>query len=157
MTTLAYVRRGGDTLMLRRGANHVGPGKWNGLGGKLEPGETPEACMIREVAEESGLVVESYQYRGLLTFPSLYDEVDVYVFVYLVTDFSGQLAPSDEGDLFWIPSNQLISLELWEGDKHFLPWLDQPGVFSASFEYRDGRYVSHTVEWPTGGEARGRG
>ncbi len=151
-TTLAYLRRGGETLMLRRAPAHaLHGGKWNGLGGKLEPGETPEECMRREVLEESGLAVEEAVYKGLITFPGFDGEHDVYTFVYVVTRFGGELRPSAEGDLYWVPTSELPGLPLWEGDRHFLPWLDEPGVFSAKFVYESGRYVRHeVVRYPAG-------
>ena len=67
-STLVYVRRGDATLMLRKARGHQ-KGKWNGLGGKAEPGEMPEACARREVREEAGLEVEHLDYRGIIVFP----------------------------------------------------------------------------------------
>lgn len=150
LATLAYVRRDHETLMLRRGGDptHLHAGTWNGLGGKLEPGESPDACMKREVLEESGLTVLEADLKGFITFPRFEKgEVDWYVWVYLVTRFSGTPTPSREGDLFWVPTAELADLPLWEGDKHFLPWLDRPGVFSAVFEYEGGAYKRHEVEF----------
>lgn len=150
LATLAYVRRADETLMLRRnaepGALHAG--RWNGLGGKFEPGESPEACLRREVLEESGLTVLAAELKGFITFPRFEaGTVDWYVWVYLVTSFSGTLTPSAEGDLFWVPTAEVANLPLWEGDRHFLPWLDRPGVFSALFEYEGGAYRRHEVEF----------
>ena len=61
LATLCYIKRDDQTLMLHRikKANDMHEGKWNGLGGKFEPGETPEACAIREIYEESGLRVRN--------------------------------------------------------------------------------------------------
>ena len=146
LTTLAYLRRGDETLMLRRGPRHdPGRGKWNGLGGKVEPGESPEQCMRREVAEESGLTVLAAELKGVITFPADGDQPDVYTFVYVVTSFEGRPRNSSEGELFWVRSDRLAELHLWEGDRHFLPWLDRPGHFSARFVYQAGRYVGHEV------------
>ncbi len=49
--------------------NDVHEGKWIGVGGKLEPGETPQACAIREVFEETGLTVTKHALKGIITFP----------------------------------------------------------------------------------------
>ncbi|HMX95423.1 MAG TPA: NUDIX domain-containing protein, partial [Elusimicrobiota bacterium] len=59
LATLCYVRRRGRTLMMHRVKmkNDLHAGKWNGLGGKFLPGESPEECVIREVREESGLKI----------------------------------------------------------------------------------------------------
>ncbi len=162
LSTLAYVRRGAETLMLRRrdqGDTVQGDtvqsvksvvargqtGRWNGLGGKFEPGESPEDCVRREVLEESGLRVEEALLKGFITFPNFDGEDDWYVFVYVVTHFSGTPTASDEGDLYWVPTADLAQLPLWDGDHHFLPWLDQPGLFTATFWYSDRRYQRHEV------------
>lgn len=147
LATLAYVRRGDQTLMLRRGGDphHLHAGRWNGLGGKFEPGESPEECLKREVLEESGLTVLEQEWKGFITFPRFSGEEDWYVWVYLVTRFSGTPVASSEGDLHWVPTADLAQLPLWEGDRHFLPWLDRPGLFSAVFRYDGGRYRSHDV------------
>jgi 8-oxo-dGTP diphosphatase len=118
---------------------------WNGLGGKVEPGESPEQCMRREVAEEAGLRVLTAELKGVITFPADAGQPDVYTFVFVVTDFEGEPRPSREGDLFWVPTDAVSELRLWEGDRHFLPWLDLPGHFSARFVYEAGRYVRHEV------------
>ena len=120
-------------------------GKWNGLGGKLIPGETPEQCAVREIWEESGLKVVSMQLKGLLTFPKFALDEDWYAFVFVVDDFEGELKESPEGFLKWIENEKLCDLALWEGDRFFLPWLDQPGFFSAKFIYEDGHYIDHEV------------
>ena len=147
LTTLCYLRRGGKTLMLHRvkKKNDVHEGKWNGLGGKMEPGETPEECIIREVREESGLVLRNPSLRGILTFPGFADEEDWYVFLFTGTDFEGELIESPEGHLQWVPNEEVPSLPLWEGDKIFLPWLEQPKFFSGKFVYKKGVLESHGV------------
>src|SRR5512139_2172360 len=100
MATLCYVRQSGKTLMVHRNkkANDMHLGKWNGLGGKLEPGETPEECAVREIYEESGLHVQQPVLKGLLTFPGFSNEEDWYAFVYVADQFSGELIDSPEGE-----------------------------------------------------------
>lgn len=122
-------------------------GKYNGLGGKFEPGESPEQCMQREVREESGLEVLSWRLNGMITFPTFDGSNDWYVFVFTITDFRGELINSPEGELHWIADERLDQLNLWEGDRIFLPWLEQPGMFSARFVYDGPRLVDHTVNW----------
>lgn len=147
LATLCYVRRPGQTLMIHRikKANDMHQGKWNGLGGKLEPGETPEECAIREIYEESGLRVRQPRWKGFLTFPGFANEEDWYAFVFVADQFEGELIDSPEGYLAWIDNSQLLDLNLWEGDRIFLPWLDQPGIFSGKFVYLDNRLVSYDV------------
>lgn len=127
--------------------NDMHQGKWNGLGGKLDPGESPEECVIREVREESGLKIRKPILKGLLTFPGFANDEDWYAFVFLAHEFEGQLIDSSEGDLAWIDDQDLLELDLWEGDLIFLPWLENPGFFSGKFIYQDGRLVDHNVNF----------
>ena len=145
--TLCYVRRDNKTLMLHRvkKENDTHEGKWNGLGGKCEPGETPEECVIREVKEESGLTIRNPLLKGIITFPEFDRLGDWYVFVFVATDFSGELIDSPEGNLEWIENTALVGLNLWAGDKYFLPWLDQEKFFSSKFIYRGGEFVDYSV------------
>lgn len=158
LATLCYVRRPGQTLMIHRikKANDMHQGKWNGLGGKLEPGETPEECARREIFEESGLVVQRLTLKGFLTFPGFANEEDWYAFVFVVDQFEGELIDSPEGYLAWIEDSQLLDLNLWEGDRIFLPWLEQPGIFSGKFTYLDNRLVSHDVVFHHAGAQTGK-
>lgn len=149
LATLCYVRSQGRTLMLHRNKKpgDVHKGKWNGLGGKLEPGESPDECVLREVEEESGLRLLDPRLRGVLTFPRFAKEQDWVVFVYTATRFEGALIDSPEGTLEWVADARVPELELWEGDRVFLPWLDGERFFSAKFVYRDGRLAGHDVSF----------
>ena len=147
LATLCYVRRNRHTLMMLRNkkANDIHEGKWNGLGGKFEPGETPEDCARREVREECGLHAESLSMRGFITFPLFKDAEDWYVFVFTIDQFSGELGDCAEGDLRWIPDDDLLSLNLWPGDRIFIPWLAQPRFFSGRFCYENKQLTHHDV------------
>ncbi len=147
LATLCYLKRDNHTLMLHRikKENDMHAGKWNGLGGKLEAGESPEECVIREVREESGLEIRNPQLRGVLTFPAFSKGEDWYVFLYTATRFSGSLIESDEGRLEWIADEELPELPLWEGDTIFLKWLNKKSFFSGKFVYDNGRLKEHSV------------
>lgn len=147
LATLCYVKNSGQTLMMHRikKPEDMHAGKWNGLGGKLLPGETPEQCAVREVEEESGLRMIDPLLRGVLTFPAFDDIEDWYVFVFVAYRFTGELIDSSEGVLAWIDDDRLLDLNLWEGDRIFLQWLDRDAFFSGHFIYREGRLLEHTV------------
>ena len=148
LATLCYLKQDGHTLMVYRNKkpNDMHAGKWNGLGGKFEPGESPEECVIREVQEESGLQIRSPRIHGLLMFPSFKGE-DWYVFVFTAREFEGELIDSPEGKLEWIPDEKLTSLNLWESDQIFFPWLEIEQFFSAKFIYKGDQMESYDVNF----------
>ena len=151
LATLCYVidKRHNTTLMLHRTKkkNDVHEGKWNGLGGKFENNETPEECVIREVKEESGLLISSPKLHGFITFPLFDGTHDWYVFVFTADKFTGELIDSNEGRLEWIPSNKITDLNLWDGDAIFLSWLKKDKFFSAKFNYENGLFKDYTVNF----------
>lgn len=142
--TLCYLQHGSRTLMLLRNKKKqdIHEGRWVGLGGKIEVGESPEECVIREVYEESGLQLRNPVLRGVMTFPNFDGCNDWYVFLYTGDDFSGMLKECDEGTLEWISTDKLLDLNLWEGDRHFLKWIQEDSpMFSAKFEYEDNKLI----------------
>jgi 8-oxo-dGTP diphosphatase len=147
--TLCYLRSGDKTLMVHRikKQNDMHEGKWNGLGGKLEPGETPEECAIREIREESGLTVNTVLLKGFITFPNFDGVHSWYCFIFTAVGFEGEFIDSPEGRLEWIDNDKLKELNLWEGDRIFFDWLDQERFFSAKFIYKDGKLISHEVKF----------
>lgn len=149
LATLCYIKNKNKTLMLFRNKkpNDYHEGKWNGLGGKFEQGETPEECAVREVREESGLLIKNPKLHGIITFPMFDGKKDWYVFMFTANEFDGELIDSKEGKLEWIPDEKLMDLNLWDGDKIFIPWLNQDKFFSAKFVYENGKYINHTVEF----------
>ena len=148
LATLCYIQQDNQTLMLHRikKENDIHQGKWNGLGGKFEQGESPEECVIREVKEESGLDIKNPILRGIITFPLFKDQEDWYVFVYTTNQFTGNVIDSPEGKLAWIDDQELLSLNLWPGDYIFLKWIyQQSAFFSATFTYENKELISHSV------------
>lgn len=146
LATLCYVKHNRQTLMIHRvkKVNDIHAGKWNGLGGKLEPGESPEQCVIREVREEAGLEILQPRYHGLLVFADFKGD-DWYVWVFTADQFSGELAESGEGRLQWIPDQEIARLNLWPSDLVFLPWLGNGKIFSARFQYQGEEMLGHEV------------
>ncbi|MBD3232685.1 MAG: NUDIX domain-containing protein [candidate division Zixibacteria bacterium] len=147
--TLCYIRDNGSTLMLHRikKKNDMHEGKWNGLGGKIDAGESPEECVKREVEEESGLRIIDPVMKGVITFPKFDDIEDWIVFVFVAESYKGELIESREGVLKWIDNRELLDLKLWDGDKIFINWLDRDDFFSAKFVYDKGQLVSHQVSF----------
>jgi 8-oxo-dGTP diphosphatase len=153
LATLGYILSpdGRRVLMVHRTARADDQqlGKYNGLGGKLEPGEDIVSGMRREIFEESGLQVGSMQLRGTINWPGFGKAgEDWFGFIFLIDTFSGS-APThnDEGTLEWVERDALLSLPLWEGDRHFLPLVfdADPRPFHGVMPYAEGRLVSWTV------------
>lgn len=129
-TTLCYIEKEDCFLMLLRNKKKVdiNKGKWIGVGGKFEDGESPEECLVREVKEETGLTLLDYQYRAVITFVS--DEWQTeYMHLFTADRFEGNLIPCEEGELKWVPKEKLMDLNLWEGDKVFLKYLIENAPF----------------------------
>ncbi|MBO7165959.1 MAG: 8-oxo-dGTP diphosphatase [Kiritimatiellae bacterium] len=146
-TTLCYLERDDAYLMLYRNKKKHDPnaGKWIGIGGKLEAGETPDACLLREVYEETGLTLTAYTYRGVVNFQSdQYDNERMHV--YTATGWDGVLHPCDEGELRWIPKAELFTYPMWEGDALFLRALyrDEP-FFRLTLTYRGDTLISSSL------------
>ena len=157
-TTLCYIEKDGKYLMLHRTKKHndYNHDKWIGIGGKFESGECPEECVRREVKEETGLElnIDSLEYKGIVTFVceeeafesgdktqeeqySLYTE---FMHIFHVTSFTGNLIECNEGDLEWVPIEDMNNLPHWKGDEIFLDFLknkDMP-FYSLKLEYRKG-------------------
>jgi 8-oxo-dGTP diphosphatase len=127
--------------------NDYHKGKWNGLGGKAEAGESPEECVLRELYEESGLKAKKIIMKGFITFPKFDSINDWHVFLFTVPEFEGELIDCNEGELEWVPNEKLTELNLWEGDKIFIPWLFEDRFFSAKFVYENKQYINHTVNF----------
>ena len=145
-TTLVYIEKEGCYLMLRRDKekaeedpNH---GKWIGVGGHLEKGESPAACLKREVREETGLRVKKYAYCGKVDF--LYEGLPPErMYLYRVLDFDGELIECNEGTLAWIKKEDIPTLNLWPGDRVFMPLLEDlsKGPFDMALYYQDGELL----------------
>lgn len=121
-TTLCYLEQSGCYLMMHRTKKEkdINKGKWIGVGGKFEEGESPHDCVVREVREETGFHLKSYHFRGIVTF--LYGQNQTqHMHLFTATDFTGQLKTDcPEGTLQWIKKDDILKLPLWEGDKIFL-------------------------------------
>jgi 8-oxo-dGTP diphosphatase len=148
-TTLCYLEQDGCLLMLHRvkKVNDENQDKWIGVGGKLEDKESPEDCLLREVREETGLELERWRYRGLVTFVSDKWETE-YMHLYTADRFSGEMKECDEGNLEWVPRAQVESLPLWEGDKIFLRMIADPETpfFSLKLVYEGDRLQAAALD-----------
>lgn len=150
MTTLCYIENNDCYLMLHRTKKKkdVNKDKWIGVGGHAEGNETPQECLIREVKEETGLLLTSYKFRGLITFIS--DEYEAEMMCLFTADgYTGELITSDEGELEWVKKSEVPQLPTWEGDAQFLKLLleDEKRFFAMKLRYEGERLVEKSVEF----------
>lgn len=150
VATLGYVLSADRTqvLLIHRNAraNDQHLGKYNGLGGKMDPGEDIVTCMRREIREEAAIECTGISLRGTISWPGFGKHGEDWLgFVFLIETYAGiPLTHNAEGSLEWVAIERILELPLWEGDRHFLPLVfdDDPRTFHGVMPYRDGRMLS---------------
>ena len=148
LSTLCYLEKEGKYLMLHRTKKKkdINQNKWLGVGGKLEEGESPEECLVREVKEETGLKLISYQLRGMVTYVSNLWETE-HIYLFTSDKFEGDLIECEEGDLEWINKKEVSGLNLWEGDKIFLEEIQKnASFFTMKFEYEKEKLINYKIK-----------
>ncbi len=147
LTTICYIEKDGKYLMLHRTKKKVdiSKDKWLGIGGKFEENESPEECIEREVKEETGLTLNSYNLRGIVTYISTNWETE-YMYIFTSNDFSGNLIECNEGDLEWIDKNDISKINTWEGDKIFLEKLQKDNrFFTVKYKYDGDKLLDYKL------------
>jgi len=139
LATLGYIQKGNKTLMIHFTKPGMSYDKWNGIGGKMDQGESPEDCFIREAYEDTGLKIKDPKLRGFLSFPAIYEDEDWNVFVFTTTEFEGEpFKKTREGTLHWIKNNKIKDLKLWGDDDYWLHLLNQNRFFTGKFIFKNG-------------------
>lgn len=139
-STLCYLENQcGEYLMLHRvkKKRDVNQDKWIGVGGKFEEGESPDECLLREVKEETGVTLTDWRFRGVVTFLTDGGWEGEHMYLFTAAGWEGKIA-SDcvEGDLEWVPKEQVLRLPIWEGDRIFLRLLAEDAPpFLLTLEY----------------------
>jgi 8-oxo-dGTP diphosphatase len=155
VATLAYILSpdGRQVLLVHRNRRiqDAHQGKYNGLGGKLEPGEDVVTGIRREIREESGLECEELLLRGTINWPGFGKQgEDWFGFIFRVDRWTGQpFTENPDGPLVWIEVERILDLPLWPGDRYFLPlvFARDGRQFHAVMPYQDGAPVSWTCSW----------
>lgn len=143
LATLCYTFTNNKLLLLHRTkkVNDMHEGKYIGLGGKMEPFESPYECMVREIKEEANIIPKDLTLRSVIYFKeeggkNTHPALNYLVFVYRMTKFKGEPVDSNEGELVWKTFDEFNNLNLWEGDKIFVPKVIKENLFfEATFVY----------------------
>ena len=137
-TVLCYLIKDDSYLMLYRNKkeNDMNEGKYLGIGGHIEPGETKEEACKREIKEETGLDVNRLDYHGFVEFYN--DDYQEMMYLFTSDDFSGELIECNEGTLSWVKIDKVLDLNIWEGDKLFLPKLKTNELINMIVVYKNG-------------------
>ncbi len=143
LSTVCYIEKDNKYLMLHRTKkeNDVNKDKWIGVGGKFEVDESPEECILREVMEETGLMLLDIELRCIITYVSNTFDTE-YMYVFTSNNFEGKISKCGEGDLEWIDKDKILNLNIWEGDKIFLEKINNnDNFFTAKFIYENDNLV----------------
>ena len=148
VTTICYIRRstiktGDEVLFVFKCSNgDINDGKYLGVGGHFEEGESPDECIIREIKEETGLdreMLRDLRLRGIVTFVnSKYEDEIIFVYDACLSDASAGLSDDADGEgvLTWVSLGDVWDLPVWEGDRKIFELLfGGSGFFKLKLEY----------------------
>ena len=141
-TVLCYIKDNDKYLLLYRNKekDDFNKGKYLGVGGHLEKGETKEQALLREVKEETGLTLLRYTYHAKLLF--INDDYQEIMHLYSADQFQGELIDCDEGELVWINKEDVLKVPHWEGDQYFLKrMLENDDYFEMTLFYKKDQLV----------------
>ena len=149
LTTLCYIEKDDKYLMMHRVKKEkdLNKDKWVGVGGHFEADESPEECLLREVKEETGLMLTSWRFRGIVTFLSNEWPEAEYMCLYTADGFEGEIIICDEGTLEWVDKSKVYELPIWEGDKIFFRLLEEDrDFFSLKLRYEGNVLVEAVLD-----------
>ena len=135
-TTLCLLKKDNKILlaMKKRG---FGEGKYNGVGGKLKNGETPEEAMIRETKEEISVIPVDYEKVGFIKFDEYYKgkKEKVSFHLYIVNNWIGEPTESEEVNPKWFDINSIPYDKMFPDDKYWLPLILKGKKINAYFDF----------------------
>ena len=141
-TVTCYLICGDEFLLLYRNKkkNDFNHGKYIGVGGHIEKGETPDIAIDREVKEETNFDIISKELKALIIF--YFDEFEEHMYLYTSKDFKGEMKECNEGTLEWVDYHNFDKIPMWEGDKYFIkPLLNNEPYFEMSFLYEKDKLI----------------
>lgn len=142
--TLVFVFRGDEILLINKKTG-LGKGKVNAPGGKVDPGETPEAAAIRECHEELRITVSNLEYCGEHRFQFV-DGYSIHVWVYRTQHFHGEPTETDEAEPLWTRMDDIPFDAMWEDDKYWLPMMIRGERFQTRWIFDGDRMLDYHIE-----------
>ena len=98
-------------------------GFWEFPGGKLEKGENPEICLIREIKEEIGVDLENFCFSPLIFTLNKYENFDVLLLLFICREWEGIVSPKENQNIKWVFVNKLFDSNLLPGDQKLIPYI----------------------------------
>lgn len=146
-TVMCYILKDDKVLMLKKNDNpeDMNSSKWLGVGGHIEDNEHPDDAILREVKEETGLTLTSYDLLGTIKF-YMNDNYAEKIYVYLGYETKGEFIPCDEGTLEFVKKDEIFNLPMWEGDKIFLKPLLENKKFKCSLYYENEKLINYKIK-----------
>ena len=142
--TLVFVVEDGKILLIHKKTG-LGKGKINGPGGKVDPGETPEVCAVRECQEELDITVSNLEYCGEHRFQFV-DGYSIHVWVYRTDTYEGVPTESPEARPLWVPFDEVPYDDMWEDDRYWLPMVLKGERFQTRWIFDGDRMVDSHIE-----------
>ena len=142
--TLVFVVRAGKILLIHKKTG-LGKGKINGPGGKLEAGESPKECAVRECREELGITVSNLEYCGQHRFQFV-DGYSIHVWVYRTSDFTGVPTETEEAKPLWVPLDEIPYEHMWEDDRIWLPMLLRGERFTSRWIFDGDKMLDYELK-----------
>ena len=142
--TLVFVMAAGRILLIRK-KRGLGAGKISGPGGRLDPGETPFDCAVREVEEELHTTPIGLEQLGELRFQFV-DGYSISATVFRAFEYEGDPVETDETAPIWAPLDALPFEEMWADDRVWLPLVVEGRRFSGRFVFDGDTMLDHEIE-----------
>jgi 8-oxo-dGTP diphosphatase len=142
--TLVFVFRDDEILLINKKTG-LGKGKVNAPGGKIDPGETPEAGAVRECREELGITVSKLEYCGEHRFQFV-DGYSIHVWVYRTREFEGVPIESHEASPLWTRMDRVPYEQMWEDDRYWLPMVIRGERFQTRWIFDGDRMLDYHIE-----------
>lgn len=143
--TLLFIIHEGRVLLMEK-KRGLGEGKINGPGGKIDPGESPLACAVRETEEELHVTALDPEPAGELRF-QFTDGLSIHCYVFRATRFEGTPTETEEGKPFWCDLDAIPYARMWQDDIHWLPGLLAGGRFTGEFLFEGDTMLDHHIRW----------